>query len=369
MAATLRLTNAGRAAVIDQANVGVRAVQLTRLALGAGSGPGGAGDDGRVALRDRRDIQPVAGAPAVAGRIAVRATFQSATSYPATEVGLFARIGDAGAEFLFAYWTAGGEVFANKPADLRFVVAAVIAVVQSDAAINVTVDPAVTLGAVSSFDDLSDTPGSKVNAARRKVAVSADGRSLEYFAGLLPGEAASVQETRVGALTTRAVVPAGLAAVIGDLRGGVAAGRDTLKKLSDAVDAAITTIRGGASASRNTLKKVSDAVDAVPAPVVGYESQAGVRIATTNTDVDLLVDYTRFKFATFLCSNLGDFASTTILISSALGAAGRVEVAPDIIIPSGVRAALRTARVTNTRWRLRQAQGTNMHLHAILFST
>ena len=235
MATNLRLTDLGRNAILDDENVGTRAVQITKLALGAGSGTGGADDDGRTTLRDQRDIVAATGSASVAGQIAVRAEFDSANAYAATEMGLFARIGAAGAEFLFAYWTDDGTVFINKPASLRTIIAATIALVRSAAAVEVTLAPKIAVGTVAALLDLTDSPSSYVNAAKRKVVVKADGTGVEFTEGLLDHEAAGDAETRAGLLRTKAVTPAGLKAVVDDLLNGAPGALDTLNELADAL--------------------------------------------------------------------------------------------------------------------------------------
>ena len=183
MAIDLRLTNAGRDAIIDPANVGTQAVQLRMLALGDGSGPGGAGDDARATLRSQRDIEAIEGSMAVAGRIAVRATINTPAAYSATEMGLFARIGDGGAAFLFAYWTDGGTVFVNKPVSIALIVAASVGIVRSAADVTVTVAPNLTIGGISTLLELTDGPGSYVNAAGHTVAIKGDGTGFEFVGG------------------------------------------------------------------------------------------------------------------------------------------------------------------------------------------
>ena len=211
--AVLRLSDLGRNAVLDADNVGTQAVRITKLALGAGSGTGGADDDGRTTLRDQRDIADITGSAAVAGQIAVRAEINSATAYAATEMGLFAQIG-AGQEFLFAYWTDDGEVFVNKPASLALIVAAAVVIARSPAAVTVTVAPNLTVGAVSTLLDLTDGPSSYVNAARHKVAVKADGSGFEFVEGLLPHEVASADEVAALSSLTKAVVPGRIAPLL-----------------------------------------------------------------------------------------------------------------------------------------------------------
>ena len=237
----LRLTDAGVSAMVDGDNTGTRAVRITKLALGDGSGPGGAGDDERTTLRNQRDIEAVFGSPPVAGQMAVTAALNTPGAYAATEMGLFAQI-EGGAEFLFAYWTDAGTVFINKPADLRTLVAATIAIRRSAAQLQVTIDPRLTVGTVGAFDDLSDTPPSKVNAARHKVAVSADGRSLVYATTLAAHEVANDAQSRAGILRTVAVPPAGLRAVISDLIDGAPDNRNTLRDLSDAINAVLARV-------------------------------------------------------------------------------------------------------------------------------
>ena len=201
MATNLRLTTAGRTAILDDDNTGTAAVTITKLALGAGSGTGGAADDARTTLRDQRDIVAVSGASdEAAGQIAVLAEFDSAGSYAATELGLFAKIGRDGAEFLFAYWTDGGTAFINKPANLRTFVAATVSIVNSEADVKVTVSAKVTLGTVGALTDLTDAPSSYVNAARRKVAVNAAGNAVEFVSGLLPSEITAVTALITAAL-------------------------------------------------------------------------------------------------------------------------------------------------------------------------
>ena len=235
MTARLRLTDAGRNAILDAANVGTQAVQIRKLALGDGSGPGGGADDGRTTLRDQRDIAAIVGSAAVDGQIAVRAEINTATAYAVTEMGLFARIGDAGNEFLFAYWTDDGTVFINKPASVALIVAASIGIVRSAAAVNVTVAPNLTVGAISTLLDLTDGPNSYVNAARRKFAVKADGTGFEFVEGLLPHEVASDAEVRAGVLDTKAVTPVRLAAALRRLVDAAPAALDTLNELAAAL--------------------------------------------------------------------------------------------------------------------------------------
>ena len=151
MSATLTLTDAGLAAVVDAANTGLASVRMARLALGSGVG----GDAATATtLITERNIENVGGSSTAPGRIAVRADFTPAEVYTVTEVGLFARVGAGGAEFLFAYWGAanvsGGLVSTVRNAVLTIV--GIVEVTRSAAEIDITPRVDVTVG--SSTDGL-----------------------------------------------------------------------------------------------------------------------------------------------------------------------------------------------------------------------
>ena len=151
---TWRLTDAGRAALADGQNRGVRAVSFTSLAVGSGHAPGGASNDARTTLRAQTDTGALTGTTTVAGRIALQATIVSTAAYTATEVGLFARIG-AGAEFLAAYWTDDGRaVTAAASAGDTLVLAGIIDIQAAAAHVTVTVNPALTLNPPASLAEL-----------------------------------------------------------------------------------------------------------------------------------------------------------------------------------------------------------------------
>ena len=146
MSRAVTILAAGRTALADSGNTGLRAVTITRIAIGSGLKPASANDDARAALRTQRDAAAVTGVPAVAGDVAVRADIAPTASYSVTEVGVFARIGAAGAEFLFAYWAAADVASAWAAAatgGAKITVAAVVRVAGSAAAVNVA--PALNL--------------------------------------------------------------------------------------------------------------------------------------------------------------------------------------------------------------------------------
>ena len=158
---TLRLTDAGRTAVADGANRAVRNIQIRALVIGDGIGPGGADDDGRTALRSQVDRAVVSGTTAVEGRLAVRADFAPTTGYSVTEVGIIARIGDGGGDFLLAYWATpnAGMALGTTAPGVALVVAGVIDVRNAAAEIAVTVAATVSIAArPGRFVDLTDAP-------------------------------------------------------------------------------------------------------------------------------------------------------------------------------------------------------------------
>ncbi len=152
----LVLTDAGRTAMADGGNRGLRQVQLVSMQIGDGVG---AVEASREHLRRRRDAAALTGSTAVDGRLAVRADFLSDTAYAVTEMGLLARVGGVGREFLFAYWSAPAEdrALAQKASGTTLVVAAVVEIVRSAAELDVTVSPDVHVAATT-FAALSDTP-------------------------------------------------------------------------------------------------------------------------------------------------------------------------------------------------------------------
>ena len=143
----MRLTDAGRAALADGTARGVRAVQIRMIAVGTGRGPGGAADDSRVALRAEQARAAVGGSTTVSGRIAVTADVSASAAYDVTEIGVYARIGDAGADFLFGYQVvaAGEAALARAEVGVTLTIGVVIEVARASAEVTVTLSPLVTL--------------------------------------------------------------------------------------------------------------------------------------------------------------------------------------------------------------------------------
>ena len=161
MTAALTVTDAGRALLADGQNRGVRAVTVTRIAIGDGTG---AVDAGLAALRSERHSQAAGGTTAVPGRIALRADFAPDATYAVTEIGVFGRAGAAGAETLLAYWSSADAAGAAAAAvsGTNLVVAGQIDIANSAA--DVDVAPAVTV-AIESVDDATTELSGKVELA------------------------------------------------------------------------------------------------------------------------------------------------------------------------------------------------------------
>ena len=149
---TLHLTSVGRGKLADSANAGVNNVQLRRIALGSGSGPGTAADaDARTDLRTQEDIQGVAGsAQPDSGRIGVTAVFPALQAGDADvdvrEMGIFARVGDGGAEFLLSYGAlpAGDLPLTTLTESGRTVMAGIMDISSAAADVAITVDADIT---------------------------------------------------------------------------------------------------------------------------------------------------------------------------------------------------------------------------------
>ena len=172
----LRITNAGRAALADGTNRGVSALQLTKLAIGDGSGPGGESDDTRTALRNQRAVVAAGGSTMVEGRIVVRGDFTPDADYGVTEVGLLGRVG-TGPEILVAYWSDDGARLASTVRNSLLVIAGSLDITASEAEVTVTVNPSISLGdpalsaAVTALGGRMDTAESDIDTLERRAAV------------------------------------------------------------------------------------------------------------------------------------------------------------------------------------------------------
>ena len=222
----LRWTDAGRAALADAANVGTAALRLTHFAIGDGQGPGGAGDDGRAALRSERHRAGVSGTAAADGRIAFRADFTPDASYGISEAGVFGTAGDpAGPLTLFLYWSDGGTV-AGQAADGTALAVASVIEFQAAAA-----DVAVTVGGTIEFGDPPE-------------------EATEGAFGLT--RYASEAEARAGNSAVRSVTPRSLAAAAGSTIAGLVAGA--------VGDGTIYELRGDANGNLAVEERTQDAM-------------------------------------------------------------------------------------------------------------
>ena len=221
----LHLTSVGRGHLADSTNAGVQNVQLRRLAVGSGSGAGDAADaDARTALRTQEDIADVVGsAQPDSGRIGATATFAALatglTDVEIREVGMFARVGDDGTEFLLAYGArpADEEALISLTASGRTVVAGVMDISSAAADVAITVDADITFSGLDGAtndeaaagvrNDRAVTPAGLAFALR-----SADQAASESRRGTV--ELATTTEAKAGTDTERAITPASLRAVL-----------------------------------------------------------------------------------------------------------------------------------------------------------
>ena len=230
MTATLSLTAAGRAALADNGNIGIRAVSFRRLAIGAGIRPPAADDDARADLRDERDAADLAGNAAAAGRIAFRADYAPATAYAVTEIGLLARVG-AGADFLLAYWAAeaAADAAAQAAPGTDLVVAGIVEIVSSEADINIA--PALNIAV--------GVPADAVRTADLLAAIAAldipDAPPYANFA--TPGlvRLATAADAIGGLVNDEAATPFGVASALAALVGAAPAELNTLDELAAAL--------------------------------------------------------------------------------------------------------------------------------------
>ena len=274
MTARLTLTAAGAGAIADGANVGLAGVTFTHLAIGAGTGTGD--QSARAALEDERDTVAVTGAASTPARIAIRADYSPSETYAVTEIGLFARVGAAGEEFLAAYWIAESapDAAAAAAPNTALVIAGIIEVVS--AAADVTVTPAVNIAV-----------GVPANVVYQTQHATEDGRGIIELATRLEGIALT---DRVRAITAYV-----LSAV--------------LESYAALADATFTRARGPTRASGDsgtdfaTTEFVADALTSRSLrPVELYYNEAGLDLATAvpGTSVTLSEGLSGFRYVEFL---------------------------------------------------------------------
>ena len=327
-----KLTSAARTALMDGQNRGTRAIAMTRIAVGDGSGvPTRAATTSRTTLRNQRDSAAAAGATAVSGRIAVRASIVPGATYDVTEVGLFAQI-ENDPEFLFAYWTDGGRILVAASADATTVVAGVLDIAGAAADVTVTVSPTVVLSNVAALVDLSDTPAALVAGSYLR-AVSPGAGSMEnvppatVMHDLLSGLGLAAGDF------TRVTSQGGTLGLEGvDLLSGAPAALDTLNELaaalSDDANFAATVAAQLADAARLT----TGTVDRDRLPPVGFTVQRGVGQAGNNVTINA-VDTAK----SYVIAQTGDDRSTqrphsaTLINATTVRLSGYTDAATGVI--------------------------------------
>ena len=232
----LRWTNAGRAALADAANVGTAALRLTHFAIGDGQGPGGAGDDGRAALRSERHRAGVSGTAAADGRIAFRADFAPDASYGISEAGVFGTAGDpAGPLALYLYWTDGGTL-AGQAADGTALAVASVIEFQAAAA-----DVAVTVGGTIEFGDPPEEATEGAFGLTR-YATDTETDSNSRVRSVTPGGL----RARLGALLARLIGAAATESTVYQLRGDANGNLFVEERTQDAMTSAGITANSAA---------------------------------------------------------------------------------------------------------------------------
>ncbi len=223
----LFLTSVGGGKLADSANVALNNVQLRQMAVGSGSGPGTADDaDARTTLRSQEAISALEGsAQPDSGRIGATATFAALTAgdpdVEIREVGIFARVGDSGTEFLLAYGArpAAGTALTTLADTGPTLVTGVIDISSSSADVAITVDPTVTFqgldgattaeSAAGLRNDRAVTPAGLAFALRSSDQAATAIRRGTMFAATTQAHATDADNE------TRAITPKALNAVLG----------------------------------------------------------------------------------------------------------------------------------------------------------
>ena len=255
---TLVLTAAGRTALTDANNVATQAVTLTRLALGDDTRAADADDDARTALRSQEDIEDVTGST-TGSRIAVRASFTPTEAYSVTEVGLFARVGASGTEFLFAYWAAvtdSGDAIATTATDATLIVAGVVEIVASNADVDVTVGANIAVGVPADVVRNTD----RASTTARGIVELATG--TEHRTGT-DEERALTAKSAADAIGGAETYPALRNALRGALYAASESHRGTIRLATEAqADAGVDT--EGAMTSALVARRVAALIDSSP---------------------------------------------------------------------------------------------------------
>ena len=173
----LVLTNRAITELADGDNRQLRNIQLRTLAVGTGTGAPSAA---LTALRAERQTGALVGTTQQQGRIAVVGSIAANADYNVAEVGIFARLGDTGAEWLFAYWStenAATPLLRTTNGSLAIIPAVFDVDVDPAAEIAVTISPLIDFGA-RYLTNLADVAPALV--ASRWLKVNAAGDEVRF---------------------------------------------------------------------------------------------------------------------------------------------------------------------------------------------
>lgn len=202
-------------------------VTFTQVAVGVGRGPGTAADaEARVGLRAERARAAAGGQDTAGGRVGLIATFAAQDpGFAVTEIGVFARPANGGAEFLAWYGSVAqvGDAFGQVSSAAQYVQAVTLDVSSAAVPVNVTVSPQVVLAAVA--DATTERKGIvELAAVGAESRDATDATRVITPAGLATAvPAATTSERGVVELITPAEARAAMAAASPDAVRGVTA--------------------------------------------------------------------------------------------------------------------------------------------------
>ena len=291
----LQLTSAARLAIAP-GGAETRAVRLTRIAIGAGRGPGGAADADRVALRNPRDAGAVvAGDASGIARLTGSATIAPTGAYSVGEVGVFGRTvasdGALGDEILLAFWTHPSEVLAAAVVGAAIVIAVVVDVRAGSASTTITTSAPISFPAPQALTDLADTPGVlaegllRVSADEDAVAIARAGDVVAQLSQQAPMRLLAFDAA--GAVVAPAAVCTWLVAAWGAGGGGL--GNDDTAAIVSARPAG-EVLPGAGTATQLSLPASAVVVAAGGTPRSGLRAEAAWRTDAGGVSVgDLII--------------------------------------------------------------------------------
>ena len=267
----------------DGSNRAMQAVQLRKMAIGDGTGPGGEADDSRTALRSQKMSVALVGTTMASGRLAVRATFEPPEAFSVTEAGIIARVGDAGSEFLFAYYAvaSGVDAVAAVVNGTPLILAGVLDVSNAAADINVTVSADITFGGPGTLVALTDVPN--LIAPHRYLRGNSAGTAVEWNeAPAVVATEAALPAPAQAVATTYAV--ANYAASGEPVIAQLAAGQWWYTPTRTWVRAQVAALAGAAPAALDTVVELAAALKNNPAIVDELLAAIGLRLTQAQVD-------------------------------------------------------------------------------------